>query len=184
MREDEARRLLGVAVDADQDAVRVAYRRLVRDSHPDLNPAGDANERTARLTAAYRVLRAAGSGRAGRGGGLERTEQHPVPDRQTIAVALVDDDTIGVAALPDETMAFLIDAAHDLGDISYLDRSAGLLEVVVEFVEAPTSSIVLSLQGRASGVTEVFCTVEPLSGGTAPPSAAVTRLLLDALRRW
>jgi hypothetical protein len=30
-------------------------------------------------------------------------------------------------------------------------------------------------------VTEVFCTVEPLSGGDAPAASAVARLLLDTL---
>ena len=75
----------------------------------------------------------------------------------------------------------LIDAAHELGEISYLDPSAGLIEVIVEFVEAPTSSVLLSLQGRATGVTDVFCTVEPLSGGDAPPSDAVARLVLHTL---
>ena len=75
----------------------------------------------------------------------------------------------------------LVDAANELGEISYLDLSAGLLEVVVEFIEAPTSSVLLSVQGRATGITEVFCTVEPLSGGEAPPSDAVTRLLFRTL---
>ena len=75
----------------------------------------------------------------------------------------------------------LLDAAHELGEISYLDPSAGLVEVVVEFVEAPTSSVLLSMQGRATGVTDVFCTVEPLSGGDAPPADAVTRLLWRTL---
>jgi hypothetical protein len=75
----------------------------------------------------------------------------------------------------------LLDTAHSLGEISYLDRTAGLVEVIVEFVEAPTSSVLLSLQGRATGVTDVFCTVEPLSGGEAPPADAVTRLVLATL---
>ena len=61
-------------------------------------------------------------------------------------------------------------------------RKPGLLEIVVEFVGAPTSSVVLSLQGRATGTTEVFCTVEPLSGGEAPPGEAVTHLLWRTLR--
>ncbi|MFI5044308.1 MAG: hypothetical protein ACHQDC_05905, partial [Acidimicrobiales bacterium] len=55
------------------------------------------------------------------------------------------------------------------------------LEVVVEFIEAPTSSILMTLQCRATGVTDVFVNVEPLSGGDAPPSDAVTRLLFRTL---
>ncbi len=49
--------VLGVAPDADADTVEVAYRRLSRRYHPDLNP-GDAQARTAfeRIKLAYRVL--------------------------------------------------------------------------------------------------------------------------------
>jgi hypothetical protein len=94
----------------------------------------------------------------------------------------VDDDTIAVPAPADEVLMMLVDTAHSLGDISYLDPSNGLVEVIVEFVEAPTSSVLLSMQGRATGVTDVFCTVEPLSGGDAPPADAVTRLILHTLR--
>jgi hypothetical protein len=97
-------------------------------------------------------------------------------------ITLVDAETIGIAAPANEVVPMLIEAAHQLGDITYLDPGAGLLEVVVEFIGAPTSSVVLSLQGRATGVTEVFCTVEPLSGGEAPTDQAVTHLLWRTLR--
>src|SRR5690606_37123645 len=83
----------------------------------------------------------------------------------THRVRLVGNDSISVSAPAEETLMLLIDAAHDRGEISYLDRTAGLLEVIVEFVEAPTSAVLFSLQGRADGTTEVFCTVEALSGG-------------------
>ena len=95
---------------------------------------------------------------------------------------LVDDETIAVHAPAAEALLAVIDAAHRLGEIGYLDPSAGLLEVIVEFVEAPTSSVVLSLQGRANETTEVFCSVEPLSGGESPPVDAVVRLLLRTLQ--
>jgi DnaJ domain len=180
-----ARALLGVAADADALELRAAYRRELLRTHPDLSPAGDATERTVELTRAYQLL-------------LTVDEQPEPPEpgppepgptepavadapAEVIDVALLDDQTIAVAAPANETLLFLIEAANRLGEISYLDPSAGLLEVVVEFIEAPTSSVVLSLQGRATGITEVFCTVEPLSGGEAPPSDAVTRLLLDTL---
>ncbi len=108
----------------------------------------------------------------------------PGPGREVprIGVRLVGNDSISVSAPAEETLMLLVDAAHDLGEISYLDRTAGLLEVIVEFVEAPTSSVLFSLQGRADGTTEVFCTVEALSGGDSPPAEAVTRLVLRTLR--
>jgi hypothetical protein len=179
VRRDDALAVLGVPADADADVVRRAFRRRLRETHPDLNGAADATERTLRLTTAYRLL-------------LDSppTEQTtppapagaPQPEAEHLEVRLLDPATIGLAAPSSEVLPFLIEAAHQLGDITYLDPGAGLLEVVVEFVGAPTSSVVLSLQGRATGVTEVFCTVEPLSGGEAPSDEAVTHLLWRTLR--
>ena len=48
--------VLGVPRDADQDAIRRAYRKLARQYHPDLNPDSDAEERFKELGEAYEVL--------------------------------------------------------------------------------------------------------------------------------
>jgi hypothetical protein len=46
--------VLGLAEDADRDTVIHAYRRLARESHPDLSDAPDAATRFDAVTAAYR----------------------------------------------------------------------------------------------------------------------------------
>lgn len=48
--------LLGVARDADADAVKKAYRRLARQYHPDVNPDPEAQERFKEVSRAYEVL--------------------------------------------------------------------------------------------------------------------------------
>lgn len=48
--------LLGVARDADSDAIKKAYRRLARQYHPDVNPDPDAQERFKEISRAYEVL--------------------------------------------------------------------------------------------------------------------------------
>ncbi|MDE3130554.1 MAG: DnaJ domain-containing protein, partial [Acidobacteriota bacterium] len=48
--------VLGVSHDADQDAIRRAYRKLARQYHPDLNADHDAEERFKELGEAYEVL--------------------------------------------------------------------------------------------------------------------------------
>jgi curved DNA-binding protein len=47
---------LGVPRDADQDAIRRAYRKLARKYHPDLNSDSDAEDRFKELGEAYEVL--------------------------------------------------------------------------------------------------------------------------------
>ncbi len=47
---------LGVARDADQDAIKKAYRRLARQLHPDVNPDPETQERFKDVTRAYEVL--------------------------------------------------------------------------------------------------------------------------------
>jgi curved DNA-binding protein len=48
--------VLGVSRDADQDAIRRAYRKLARQYHPDLNSDEGAEERFKELGEAYEVL--------------------------------------------------------------------------------------------------------------------------------
>ena len=48
--------VLGVSREADQDAIRRAYRKLAREYHPDLNSDEDAEERFKELGEAYEVL--------------------------------------------------------------------------------------------------------------------------------
>jgi len=61
-RRDAARRLLGLAAEADLETIKRAYRRLARELHPDLQPAIDTDERRllerrfAEVTAAYEAL--------------------------------------------------------------------------------------------------------------------------------
>src|ERR1700691_5446698 len=47
--------VLGVPRDADQDAIRRAYRKLARKYHPDLNSDSDAEDRFKELGEAYEV---------------------------------------------------------------------------------------------------------------------------------
>jgi curved DNA-binding protein len=48
--------VLGVPRDADQDAIRRAYRKLARKYHPDVNSDSDAEDRFKELGEAYEVL--------------------------------------------------------------------------------------------------------------------------------
>jgi hypothetical protein len=63
----DALRALDLPVDAGDDAVKAAYRRLAKANHPDLNPGdGEAAERFRTTQAAYSVLQEAAARRAAR----------------------------------------------------------------------------------------------------------------------
>lgn len=63
-KERKARRVLGVALDATELDIKRAYRRLVRELHPDLNPEASSEDRAvlgsrfAEASDAYRLLTA------------------------------------------------------------------------------------------------------------------------------
>ena len=88
---------------------------------------------------------------------------------------------MGFAFPADEVFVLLAEVADEIGDVTYIDPDAGLLEVLVTPVGSGPWSVVLSLQGRADRV-EAFCTVEALDGSEAQ-SGPVVSLLLDSLRR-
>lgn len=193
MDRNEAARLLGVTPTASRDEVRAAFRALIRVRHPDR--AGDAATTTAaRLIEAHRVLRAPSPGRErdDDDSGVHRTGAGPGPaptdrprPRQGCAAGPVDvrqaGDSLLVDADPATVMVLLVEAGHALGEITYLDRASGFVEVLLQVQEegdmAPVAvSLVASLQGRAE-VVEVFCTVERLDGHPAPPVAPFVEAL-------
>lgn len=186
--------VLGVDPDSPPRLVRARYRSLVMRAHPDRSSRPDAAERTRRLTMAYRVLH----GAALRGAGSEHAPARPdatagdaaapAPPRAadhevqslTGEPTLLGATTIGLSLPAQVAYRKLLDVALDLGEVTYVDRSSGLLEVIVEFMDAPTSSVVLTVVAQPSG-SRIDCAVEPLSGGSAPGADAVTRLLLRTL---
>ena len=50
-------RILGVARDADADAIKRAYRKLARKYHPDVSKEADAEVRFKEVAEAYEVLK-------------------------------------------------------------------------------------------------------------------------------
>lgn len=169
--------------DLDAERVRHAYLAAVRREHPDVNAAPGAGSRTAALTEAYTVVRAAIEvGFAA----SHSTEPPPAPSPpQPVAIVelrQIADDTIEVDAPIDHTYGLLVQAAHRAGDVTFLDRSAALLQILVQFVDEPPCQVVFDLQGRAAkGTTEIFCTIESLEDRPPPPIDAVTRFVTDQL---
>lgn len=178
----EAAGLLGVDVDAPPDQVRSAFRRLIRERHPDR--AGERSTgHSALLIEAHRTLRSPAPRAPS---APPPAGPRPRPAAGPPVDARVEGDALLVRADPATVVARLVDAGHALGEVTYLDRSAGLLEVLL-LVQEPDDdrpaacSLVASLQGRLDAV-EVFCTVERLDGHPPPPIAPIVAALAAEVR--
>lgn len=190
---DQAAGILGVRGDAPWVEVRRAYLDRIGTHHPDR--AGSASgSHAARINEAYRVLVRA---RRGATGATAATPGPPTAPRRAAvhadadwsattagapAVTRLDDDTLALAAPAEETFRWLADAAHDVGEVTYVDRSVPIMEVLCRFVGEPATSLVITLQGCSDG-TEAFCTAQSIEARPGPETAAVVDLLELALRR-
>lgn len=183
MKVHEARALLGVSPDDGWDTVRLAYRRLIRELHPD-RAGPEATSRAAELNEAYSVLSHALGSTTMRG-------RRPAPVRRSspatppspsprVTAHLEGPDILVVDAPPDEAFTRLLEAGHAVGSVTYVDRSCSIFEVVVRH-EGETHSFVVSLQPRGAN-TEALCTLESLERVSSPSPEPLVRQLADALR--
>lgn len=179
----EARRVLGVAADATPTEIRSAFRRLVRSHHPDQSGEASGVD-TVRIIAAYRLLERMPTRRdvpksaSARPGPV--AAEAAAPQSRTKRDVRRRHDRVWVDLPPARAWPQLLEAAHDLGEVAYVDRSAALIEVVITFTEHPVCSVVLSVQAGRGG-TEASVGVEALSGDVPPPADAVASLVAHAL---
>lgn len=163
-----ARDVLGVEPDAPWPDVRAAYLRMVREHHPDtaLNDAdaGIRTVRTAQITSAYSALLA---NRPAPGPEPAPTFAPKVED-ESLADAMEGSRRVLLAAELDDAFVALLEAAHMVGVVSYVDRQSAVLEAIVTEAPGEATSLLIFLEpGEQEGVTEAFLGVEPL-GGHAP----------------
>ncbi len=174
---DEARAVLGLADGATPADERSAFRRRLRATHPDVaGPRVDAGVAVARLTRALAVLRSARTGAT-----APPSPPPPTPaPRAPGPAAEPTGDSLVLDAPADEAFLALLEAAHAVGEVTYVDARLGLLEVVLADDGGHACQLLITLQGRATG-TEAFCTLEPLGTTPCPPTEAVVADLVAAI---
>lgn len=201
----QAADVLGIHSDAAWADVRRAYRERIRVHHPDRTADG-SSAHAIKIIEAFRTLDEARhhpppsappvssdpaqahdrpngpNGPIGPAAPGPRVHRWNPPAATAPAVARVDADTLALHAPADETFRWLIEAAHDIGEITYVDRSGPILEVLCQFEGEPATSLMITLQGRADA-TEAFCTAESIEARPGPPTRSVVDLLELALRR-
>jgi hypothetical protein len=174
----EARAVLGVLATDDWPAVRLAYRKLIRELHPDR--AGERTTgRAAELNEAYavlnRVLHDAST--------APRRPGPPPPPTHSgtrITGRIDEGHTLILSVPPEEAFTRLLDAGHVIGHVSYVDRSSAIFEVVVQH-NGEACSLVVSLEPHRDGA-EALCTMESIERVFQPAPEPVVRQLLAAIR--
>jgi hypothetical protein len=168
--------VLGVRDGAPWAEVRARYLVLVREHHPDaaddLADVGRRTVVTAQITEAYAALLAArerttspGAPTAAPAGGVRGAGPAP----SSYADARDDSRRVLLDAPFGDAFLALLEVAHLVGDVSYLDRSSGVLEVIVTPEPARATSLLVYLEARDDAVTEAVLGVESLGGH--PPAA-------------
>jgi hypothetical protein len=89
--------------------------------------------------------------------------------------------TVRLTASPGDAFTQIVEACHEIGDVTYVDRSCAILETLVAVDGEGVCSLVITVQGRGSGV-EAFCTLEALTRVASPPVRPVVQRLVMALQ--
>ena len=188
----EALAALELTTRATWPEVRARYRHLMRANHPDLIDEPGAAQRTARLTAAYAVLRrATGDGRRPL---RSPASAHRVPGARTGATPRSSRSSAGSPEAPDagttgavlgrrsptEVFGRLRAAAATVGNLSGVDPETLTLQILIEAPGAPPAQLLAEVSPRGPD-TAIMFTLESLTAAPGPPIEAVVQRLLAAL---
>ena len=178
----EARAVLAVDRTAGTEEIRSAFRRQLRRTHPDVaSDVADAGRRTARLVQAYATLRRSPGPEPAPG---PATPPPPAGRLPTIGVA---GDSLRWTVAPREALRLLVEVVDSMGDITYLDVDAGLLDVVVVLGDGTACSLMATVAARSGHggppVTEILFALEPLGAEARPPARPVVAAVAARLAR-
>ena len=171
----DALRVLGLSDAPDWSDVRAAHRRAIVRTHPDAGgSAGDA----ARVNQAFDLLRKiSGNGERPIPGGAPAPPTAPVPgSSSTSPERLIADDD------PVELLLRMADAAHEIGEVVFVDPHDGLLEVIVGDPPGVGQLTATVDEATPDGVPVSF-TLEPLGIAPAPSIHEIVEELMALVRR-
>ena len=163
MNRERALRTLGLEKGAGAADINRAYRALIRQAHPD---AGGSTAVAARITEAYHWLQRAGAE-------PPKTAKAASPPQPAPSVSDLADDSFVLLLPSGDVFARLVEAGHALGEVSYVDHDAGIVQVTFTAdngVVCQLAATVVSRTSRGSQAdTRVEFTLDPLASGQAPP---------------
>ncbi len=175
---DTALATLGLERAMSWDEMRHAYRRRLRDHHPDVDPNPDATAHTAALTAAWTVVARATSG------GTRELRISPDPQTETPATASQAQTPavrpMTLAAPAGDVFVHLLEAASAMGEVSYMDPEAGLLQLLLDNGDPAGAQLLIAVD-RDVTPTAVSFTLDSASAESAPDVTAVVEQLAGHL---
>ena len=163
---DRALAVLGLAGRPPWEDVRAAYRSLVRASHPDVARTDAATERTAAINEAFALLR-----RRTDDGRVELPHR-PAPEP---AARAAPQPTMVLRSGPGDVYVNLLEAAHELGDVCYLDPEAGLIQILLTDQGAAGAHLLVDVD-RDHQPPRVAFTLESADDAVPPIAEVVGRL--------
>ena len=173
---DDARRILGVEVGADERTLREAHRREIRQAHPD---AGGSAAAAAAVNEAWALLRGLDPSAVSTPAPVRSPS--PTPPSTTARPDDVD-SYYRVDADPAQLLARLAEAGHEVGEVVFVDPHVGILEIVVG--DAPAvGQLAVTVGATSDEGTEVSFTLEPLGITPAPAIGPIVDALMAAIRR-
>lgn len=167
--------MLGVAPDASPRTLRDAFLVRVRAHHPDTtdHPHG-AGERTATIITAYRLLRDLPPA------ATDELAPPPVVSETVATIEVITEEAIWVGVDAHRLLAVLFEVADELGEVSYVDRSVGLVQLTVRPPSGPTCWFTISAHARPGG-TVLVATLESIEAQPTPPAGPLVLALAEAL---
>ena len=173
MDRERALRTLGLEKGARADDINRAYRALIRQAHPD---AGGSTAVAARITEAYHWLQRAGT----------QSPPPPTPPQPDQPSPATTDDSMTLLLPPGDVFIRLVEAGHQLGEVSYIDRDAGIVQVTFTadngVVCQLAATVVTGGSATYRGDARVEFTLDPLASGQAPPIGQVVAYLVRLIR--
>lgn len=193
----DALQILGAQTATTWEDVRSAYRGQLMAHHPDTGGDSSSGSRTEEIVEAFRVLRmlTADGTRPFRFGELvgetdtvSKGGTGAGPGSVVDAGSAVEpggQSPIVLHARPGDVFVQMLRAAEEIGHVSYIDRDANLLMVLIgdSDVELGWAPAQLSIELAAEGTsTTALFNLEPIGTGEAPPIGEVVNRLAQQLR--
>ena len=173
MNRERALRTLGLEKGARADDIDRAYRALIRQAHPD---AGGSTAVAARITEAYHWLQRAGA----------QLPPPPKPPQTDPPAPVTTDDSMTLLLPPGDVFIRLVEAGHQLGEVSYIDRDAGIVQVTFTADNGVVCQLAATVVPGGSATSRsdarVEFTLDPLASGQAPPIGRVVDHLARLIR--